>query len=55
MKNKGKEYSVYDVTDDVEMRKELYDKTGYATVPIIKVDEQYIVGPNWGKLAEAVA
>jgi len=55
MKNKGIEYSAYDVTDDVEMRKELYHKTGYDKVPIIKVDEQYIVGPNWGKLAEAVA
>lgn len=55
LENKGKQYTTYDVTDDIEMRKELYEKTSYTTVPIIQIGEQYIVGPQYGKIAEALA
>jgi len=53
--NKGKKYTTYDVTDDTEMRKELYEKTSYTTVPITQIGDRFIVGPNWAKLAEALA
>lgn len=55
LENKGKQFTSYDVTDDVEMRKELYNKTGYTTVPIIQIGDKYIVGPQYGKIAEALA
>jgi glutaredoxin 3 len=45
-------FKEYDVTEDVEMRKELYEKTGYATVPIVRVNDKYVVGPQYGKIAE---
>ena len=48
-------YSAYDVTDDIEMRKELYEKTKFTTVPIIQIGEKYIAGPQWGKIAELLA
>lgn len=54
LEHKGKQYTTYDVTDDVEMRKALYEKTSYTTVPIIQIGEKYIVGPQFGKIAEAL-
>jgi glutaredoxin len=55
MDNKGLKYRLHDVTDDNEMRKELYEKTSYTTVPITRINDSYVVGPQWGKLAELVA
>ena len=51
---KGKEFNLIDVTEDVEMRKELYEKTGYTTVPVTEFNGKFVVGPQWGKLAELV-
>lgn len=50
--NRGDKYQLKDVTDDVETRKELYAKTSYTTVPIVKIGDKYIVGPQYGKIAE---
>ena len=54
LKNKGRQFTVVDVTDDVEKRMELQRITGYTTVPITKIGDKYIVGVQWGKLAEAL-
>lgn len=51
---KGESYEVIDVTDDMAMRQELIDKTGAMTVPITKIGEKYVIGPNYGQLAEAL-
>ncbi len=48
-------FKEHDVTEDVETRKDLYEKTGYTTVPIIKVNDKYVVGPQYGKIAELLA
>lgn len=50
--NRGEKYTLKDVTEDTETRKELYEKTSYTTVPIIKINDKYIVGPQYGKIAE---
>ena len=50
--NRGEKYTLKDVTEDTEARKELYEKTSYTTVPIIKINDKYIVGPQYGKIAE---
>ena len=50
--NRGEKYTLKDVTEDTETRKELYEKTLYTTVPIIKINDKYIVGPQYGKIAE---
>lgn len=52
---KKREYKEYDVTDDVEMRKKLYEKTGYTTVPVVQCGDTYIVGPQYGKIAQAIS
>lgn len=52
LQNKNQEYTLRDVTEDVEMRKELYEKTGYTTVPITQIGDKYVVGPQYGKIAE---
>lgn len=48
---KGKEFEVVNLDDDPQARQSLFEKTGAMTVPITKVDDQYIVGWNPSKLA----
>lgn len=51
---KSQPYEVIDVTDDVQKRDALYKATGVLTVPITKIGERYIIGPDYGQLAEAL-
>lgn len=52
---KGEVYEVIDLDDmPTELRQELYNKTGAMTVPITQIGEKYIIGPNYGQLAEAL-
>lgn len=51
---KGEKYEVIDVTDDPDKRQELFDATGALTVPITQIGDKYIIGPNYGQLAEAL-
>lgn len=53
--NRKQPYELYDVTEDIEMRKELYNKTMYTTVPITQVGDKYVAGPQYGKIAELLA
>lgn len=52
---KNQEFEVIDVTNDLDKQKELAQKTGYTTVPVIERDGKYVVGPQWGKLTELIA
>ena len=55
LEHRNQPYEAYDVTDDIEMRKELYNKTLMTTVPITQVGDKYVVGPQYGKIAELIA
>jgi glutaredoxin 3 len=43
-KDKGIEYTEYDVAADTEKRKEMVEKTGQMGVPVIVIDGQVTVG-----------
>lgn len=51
---KGKEFEVVNLEDHPEKREELFEKTGVMSVPITKVDDQYIIGWNPSKLGAIV-
>lgn len=51
---KGKDFEVVNLDDNPEKRQELYEKTGAMTVPITQVDDQFIIGWNRSRLAEAI-
>ena len=55
LKHKNKPFTEIDVTNDVAKRIELQKITGYSTVPITKVNNEYVVGWQVGKLAELLA
>jgi glutaredoxin 3 len=52
---KHQTYEVVDVTDDMEARDRLFKATGALTVPITQIGDKYVIGPNYGKLAEALS
>lgn len=52
LENRREQYTIKDVTDDTETRMWLYEKTGYTTVPVIQVGDKFVVGPQYGKIAE---
>jgi glutaredoxin len=52
LKMKNKEFREIDVTDDVEKRMELQQITGYTTVPVTKIGNEYVVGWQPLKLAK---
>jgi len=51
---KGKEFTEVNLHEHPEKHQELIEKTGAMTVPIIQVDDQFIVGWNRQRLAELV-
>ena len=51
---RGKEFQVVDLEDEPEKRQELFDKTGFMTVPITQIGNEYIVGWNRSKFAEVL-
>ena len=49
---KGKEFKVVNLDENLEKRKELFERTGAMTVPIVQVgDDNFIIGWNREKLA----
>ena len=51
---KGKEFKVVNLDDNPEVRQSLIEKTGAMTVPITQVDDDFIIGWNRSRLAEAI-
>ena len=51
-KEKGVEFEDFDVAQDLEKRKEMFDKSGQMGVPVIVIDENLIVGFNRPKIVE---
>lgn len=51
---KGKEFNEVDLNDNPEKRQELFEKTGALTVPIVQVDDNFVVGWNRQRLAEVI-
>lgn len=49
---KGIEYTNYDVSEDVERRKEMIEKTGQMGVPVVQIGEDIIIGFDQGKISE---
>ncbi|HEU4677583.1 MAG TPA: glutaredoxin family protein [Candidatus Paceibacterota bacterium] len=45
-------YTDFDVATDMEKRKEMIDMTGQLGVPVIRVEDDVIVGFDEGKLRE---
>jgi len=52
LKEKNIPYTEYNVLADIDRRKEMVEITGQMGVPVINVDDQYMVGYNQAKLAE---
>lgn len=46
------EYTEHDVASDLEMRKEMVARTGQMGVPVIKIDNDFIVGFNKPKIMD---
>lgn len=49
------EYTAFDVAADMEKRKEMIDMTGQMGVPVIRIEDDVIVGFNEPKLRELLA
>ena len=49
---KGIKYVDFDVSTDIEKRKEVMEMTGQMGVPVIKIGNDVIIGFNQGKLEE---
>jgi glutaredoxin len=50
--SKGIVYEDFDVSSNLEKRKEMLDKSGQMGVPVIVIDDQLIVGFNKPKIVE---
>lgn len=53
-KEKGVEFTDYDVSTDMEKRKEMIEKSGQMGVPVIYVDDEMMVGFDKDKLSSAL-
>lgn len=51
-KENGVEFTDYNVAADQEKRQEMMDLTGQMGVPVIKVDDQIVIGFDKSKLKE---
>jgi len=51
-KEKEVEFEDFDVSQDLEKRKEMMDKSGQMGVPVILIKDQIIVGFNKPKIVE---
>ncbi|HSE34609.1 MAG TPA: glutaredoxin domain-containing protein [Candidatus Paceibacterota bacterium] len=51
-KEHGIEYSEFDVGTDLEKRKEMIERSGQMGVPVITIDNDFVVGFNKPKLGE---
>lgn len=53
--NNGIEFTDYNVAEDSSKREEMVELTGQMGVPVIKIDDQTMVGFNEAKLRESLA
>lgn len=49
------EFTSVDITDNVEKRQELLEKTGMMTVPVTQKDDEFVVGFQPALLAKLIA
>lgn len=49
------EYTEYDVAADAEKRQEMVEMTGQMGVPVIKIDNEVVIGFDEAKIAELLA
>ena len=54
LKEKGIEYTDYNVAEDAEKRTEMIEKSGQMGVPVIYVGDEMMVGFDQGKLSAAL-
>lgn len=54
-KEKGLEYTEYDVAADTEKRKEMVEMTGQLGVPVIRIGEDVLIGYNPTKMSEILS
>ena len=54
LKEKKVEYTDYDVSTDMEKRKEMIEKSGQMAVPVIYVDDEMMIGFDKDKLTSAL-
>jgi len=52
LRDNGIEFEAIDVSKDDKAREEMVEKTGQMGVPVISIDEQFIVGFNRAKIVE---
>jgi glutaredoxin 3 len=52
LNDKGISFEDFDVAQDLEKRKEMFEKSGQMGVPVIIIDENLIVGFNRPKIVE---
>lgn len=44
LQEKGVEFEVIDVTEDLEAQEEMIQKTNQSTVPVLSIDDEFIIG-----------
>ena len=52
LRDNGIEFEAIDVSKDDKAREEMVEKTGQMGVPVISIDEQFIVGFNRAKIVK---
>lgn len=55
LQEKGLTYDEYDVGEDIEKRKEMVEITGQLGVPVIRIEDDIIIGFNPNKISEILA
>jgi len=54
LKEKGIEYTEYNVAEDLEKRQEMIEKSGQMGVPVTFVDDEMLVGFDEDRLSSAL-
>lgn len=52
LKNKGVEFTEYNVATDLDARTQMVQKSGQLGVPVIDIDGNIVIGFNRGRLEE---
>lgn len=52
LEEKGIEFDVIDVSADLEAQKEMIEKTKQATVPVLDVDGEFVIGFDRKRICE---
>lgn len=55
LKNKGIVYQEKDLTDDNSEQQRIIEATSSMTVPVTEVNGVFVVGLNFGRIAELIA